>query len=190
MGEKLPYDYEVEWIGANGTQWADTEMIWDSSFAIDLYIVDFLLGGTGICGARANWLDRMIHVASNQDGLAFCFRNKYQTNIKIQNHADHHIRIANGKLYVDGELKSSFNYTSFNCGKSAYIFAVHDNDRTIFLKEVPTKIKKMVVSDKNNLAISELIGVVKNNVPCLYDTIRKKFLFNQGTDNFIIGPKI
>ena len=45
--------------------------------------------------------------------------------------------------------------------------------------------------DENGNLIVDLIPVLdKNDVPCMYDKVEKKFYYNQGTGDFIAGPII
>ena len=107
-----------------------------------------------------------------------------------------HLSFIDGAVIVNERGKSNNTHVvrlskqSFATSWPMFLFGM--NAHGIFTSSAPVRLYQCGIhrNNKTNDAIRLFIPVLdSDNIPCLYDIIEKKFYYNQGTGQFIAGPK-
>lgn len=196
----LPSAYQqVEYLESTGTQWIKTDI--ESRFSVtvesdimftasqDSYTFSFLDGEGFRIGANGWWNYRM------QIGYGSTYRssgaNTLPLNIKYKYKSI--IEDGNQEVYLDDELKTTFNMTRNTdtlTGTHFGIFARCKNDTgaDLFSK---AKMYSLKVSDAGVL-LGDYIPCYRkaDQKPGMYDLVSGTFYTNSGTGEFVVGEEV
>lgn len=186
-GKNLPYDYEVEWIQANGNCRFVTNTYFDYSTE---YVSRFYFGNiqsralfTGVFGSSGNGylgIDKNGYVEiTYNSSSSYNVRNKECTFI-----------IANQTKKCNG---TNINYTSTFVrwfDRTSYpltIFGYQMNVDGVDLYE--TKFISAYVRN-SGIVVADFIPVVKNNIGYIFDKVNSQLISSVNPNNLIIGPRV
>lgn len=193
----LPYGYtEVEYLESSGTQYIDTEVIYQNGYNIESYFTcdtstassKFLFGVYGNGSLRQcafstyrNWnttsaLANFYYGLMNQTVV-----NKAVNKVELKNKVWYYNDTAYGDAW---DFDASENLTM-------YLFAGHTAAGTNPNYYFIGKIHSFKMYNTNNTLIRDYIPALDTNgKPCLYDKVTAKPYYNKGTGEFTYGPKI
>jgi len=181
LNSVLPYDYEVEYLESSGTQWIDTGIAASVNKTFMLRMM-FTNNSSTTQVFFGIWFttetpkpQKQAYIKSNNtlviNGLNVCSAYSNQaitSNTKFD-------------IYL-----SSYSTTATNA--SLYLFARNvDSGSVSGINNM--RLYRMIVRNTYNVE-KYIIPVVKNGIPCLYDKIGDEFYYNQGTGDFIAGPRV
>lgn len=174
----LPYDYEVEYLESTGTQWIDTGYYPKKHLT---EIEERHKQGSGYTwGCR--WDGYSYTVGVWRDVVYFF------SGYSRKSETEYTVKIANGEVYVNGTLWFTYNSVQeVTAPYPIYLFAWNTNG--IKQQQGTERLYFFKVSE-NGLAILDLIPVVKDNTGYMYDKVSGQLFGNNGTDNFIVGPRL
>lgn len=184
---------EVEYLESTGTQYIDTGITPTTNTTIDTVFKFMSKEGVGLNGVRqtSDFTTRFYPMAtySNTDQFRCSFGSEeyYFDDILSIHHIVYNDKQHN--LYVDDELKNTFNVNNINLDGNKTIWIFGGNN------ENPSTNKwyaqEMIYSFKiynNGSIIRNLIPVIDDlSTPCLFDNVEKKCYYNQGTGEFLYG---
>lgn len=195
-----PYKQELSYIQSTGTQCIDTEVI------PKVNETKIVISNFSVVEHTESWETYFGSDSSDGASDSFRFRRYSDTDILGANwggasgtyYSNYiHSNYAVGKvletveygpdgLFINGVLESQIETTSpVNGAYSMYLFAGNDGG-SIFR---PSKIRfsNFQVYQKN-VIIRDYIPVLDwDDIPCLYDKVRRKMCYSIGTGNFIAG---
>ncbi len=185
---------EIEYIESTGTQYIKTGI--DSNSNLDVYL-EFQITSdpstfTRIFGSRENWQKNAFSIQKLADKkLRIDYGSQNYTDVDVISTNMRYIwRQEQNVLYINNTKVTEFSSTQFN-GPELYLFNSNLIDSQYnFEKEFFTgRVFRLKIS-KANQTLLDLIPVIdSNNTVCLYDKVSEKFYYNQGTGDFIAGPK-
>lgn len=185
---ELPQGYTaLEYIQSSGTQYIDTgrKLTQDSDITIDFMIVGTKNRNAGMFGSRESVSKN--NLALSQDGGSGYFAgdfSKYPNYRFTRSLSLERIKIRMNKtgVWVNNILKKTWSdVANFETPTNGLIFDIGNNNWT------------------GNKAIMRLYGYTdgdvqqlipcldENGVPCMFDLIRRRNLYNQGTGSFTWG---
>lgn len=180
MGTNLPYAYEIEYLQGDGNAYLDTSLtvlfLNNKHFQIDVLLPDnrtYVWGGTFYDGQlvftmgayRNDWGgdDRSITVPKNTKFSVIQTDENIVVNETLLPRTNR-TRDINFFLFTRNPIETNTVFRGF-----IYLFKVWDNNQTY----------------------EELIPVVdKQGVPAMYDKVSGQLFYNQGTGQFIAGPRV
>jgi len=185
--DPLPYDYQVEYLESTGTQYIDTGTLSYDDLRIESKWHLSSVDGTVFYGIRRNQSTISAGGSIRPTGYARWGSTAYISIISF------------GDLEIIQDA-SGINVNGIRYRYSAREIVLPDEGHTMFLfawrnasdnASGFTKAKCYYYKVyKNNTLIQDLIPVVKDRVPCMYDKVTKTFFYNQGTGSFIAGPRV
>lgn len=188
---------ELEYLESTGTQYIDTGFLSNQLYDKSLYIKMKTTGGTssyaynGAYHISGTGLTVQFGLLATSDTLCRTTLNHFDpsylnvTNLQKSEYTE--MMMTPNEYWVNGELKSTHEQTSvdkiletnnpfFIFGRSQYNAA---NSIT------PMIISEFWIKDANGKFVQHLIPVLdKDFVPCMYDKVSGRFLYNQGTGEF------
>lgn len=203
MESLLPEGYtELEYIESTGTQYIDTGYIFDgSNYEIETKASITKLNSQWaiLCGERHNVDNLQIRnggIGFNYDINYINYAENGYANVilgktELNKQYVWNVYYDNVNKYVlasrnnEEPFKDFFN-SSLLGGKSIYIFGFNAN-KLDFL--VSAKLYYFKIKQDNKLVRDFIPALDKNNVPCLYDKVEGENYYNQGTGEFVVGPK-
>lgn len=194
---ELPYDAEVEYLKASGTQWIDTGIT--GTINVD-FEMQFKMDGTNAyynaIGDRLSASSRLYSLVmsnSSSSGFASFFTAGDSNNALniAKSYRTYNVvtyRKTGLNIYVDnslaGTLPSSPTFTTpytivlFGCRSDGVIASQYNLNGKIYWCKLLD----------NNVPVRDMIPVRKNGVGYMYDKISKQLFGNAGTGDFTIGP--
>ena len=177
----------VDYLQSSNTQYINTEFLPNQDTTVEMKIFRTT--------PRAYWFSAW-NTAYNNGAYAVCNdgTNVYSgydgqgggTGSPV-NDGEHIIKLDKNIVYIDGEVFREFEYTNFQVNYSLYLFAQNRAGTAYFSS----------TSGENAFIMTECKiydngTLVRNFKPCqdgegtycLYDTVRKKYYYNQGTGVF------
>lgn len=188
---------EIEYIESTGTQYIKTGI--DSNSNLDVYL-EFQITSdpstfTRIFGSRENWQKNAFSIQKLADKkLRIDYGSQNYTDVDVISTNMRYIwRQEQNVLYINNTKVTEFSSTQFN-GPELYLFNSNLKDSEIveqrFNSESFTgRVFRLKISEENQTLLDLIPVIDSNNTVCLYDKVSEKFYYNQGTGDFIAGPK-
>ena len=196
QASEKPYLYELEYIESTGTQWIDT--------GIDISSLDYTIKANATTNfgfgyvhqnkANGTWLAGNWNSKNNND-VRF-FYGDYNSVVQTANKegSTYVFDLKSGKFSRDDTLIKQVNVhtgTDSIKNNTLPIFNWYDYEKgDIETRNVGSKCYSFQIYEGDTL-VRDLVPVMdKNGVVCMYDTVSGQNFYNQGTGDFIAGPKI
>ena len=190
----LPYTSKVEFIESTDDQWIDTLInpSSDGTMTID-FCGGVIPNETG--PSRVRWSGNPTYdtygLYPRKDNVRMgCYWGRFSDGKYNLFDVDASKRmvviIDKNKVYINGNLEHTFDYSFFQSPYTLPLFATYDVE--IGIKCSNTRIYKFSYFD-NSQSI-ELSPVRKENNGCMYDSISKTLFENKGTIPFVYGNDI
>ena len=175
----------LEYIESSGKQYIDTGIVPTTTTIVELQfkkvgnIIDYeRLFGT------VNTFEIM---RSNRSSTNWVFKvsgGEYTVNLGTTTNLTT-IRCGNGTIYVNEDLKLTYNKSTISTSNTIYLFHSKSADRYGIFQLYNCKI----YSEPGILVRSFLPAIDNNNTICLYEEINNKFYYNLGSGTLIAGPE-
>ena len=187
-GKRLPYDAEVEYLAATGTQWIDTGITAKQSLKIRAVFETNSTTSYFAYGVRAE--NSTISCATG-NGTTLGYVRWGTTALAsavpsglVDISQDSSGIIANGTTY-------SYDATQTVVEQSGYTMVVFAgrNSATTVTANMVGKFYSFEIWDNNSL-VRDLIPVRKGSVGYLYDRVTRKLFGNAGSGDFEVGPDV
>lgn len=191
-----PYDAEVEWLGANGTQYVDidfTPKIGDSIYAKVLFTDyaytndEFVILSAGDSSSNMLHFDYVRSVVNNARGLRFkYFTNTYSTvSVTPTNNTWYQLNInSSGTATLAGKTMTSTPIDELENNTTLRLFS-NRNSTTVFRG----RISEFYVV-RNGERVLDLIPVRVGQIGYMYDKVSGQLFGNSGSGNFILGNDV
>lgn len=195
-GSNLPYAYKVEYLVSSGTQYIDTGY-YPNYTTRALCGFSCVFSDTGIFGMRdasykgSNDFD-CIAYDTNQIGLIWRFNSgniQFPDAFPFVNNKRYDISVGNSYVKIDGSLYSTATTIAWQS---------HINTLTIFARKInyhevycgASKIYYLKITEDGVLLLDYIPVVDKQGIPAMYDKVSGQLFYNQGTGQFITGPRV
>lgn len=187
---KLPYDKEILYLESNGTQYIDTNIIYNGSYRFEVKFLcnslsspDDANSGT-IFGTRTYPEIDSFQLSTYKSG---CFGyNGLTSNLGITTNTEYITEFKrDNKLYINNVEKLTLDNKSFNTVEPILLFALYQ--RSNVTERFLGRIYYFKLYDENDNIILDMIPVRKNGIGYMYDKVSKQLFSNQGTGNFVLG---
>lgn len=186
--EGLPEGYTaVEYIQSSGTQCIDTgrKLTQDSDITIDFSIVGEINRDAGIFGSRQSALKNNLTLFQNKNPIVFSgdFSEYQKHRFTAASSLERtKIRMNKAGVWVNDILKKSWSdVADFETPTNGLIFDVGNNNWT------GNKAVMRLYSYTDGDAQRLVPCLDADGVPCMYDLVRRRTLYNQGTGSFTWG---
>lgn len=182
-----PYT-ELDYLQSTGTQYIDTGIAAQQpNISIEMK-AQFVVANnrTSMFGSnRGAAYNSYIMTTWESNNLYFYTGNSgynYATFADISN--QHIYKTVDNLLYVDGTLLVTGNATSYSNGQPIFLFGANMNGA--FSQGASAKIWycKIKIGD---VLVRDLIPVLYEGVPCMYDKISETYFYNEGSGDFLYG---
>ena len=192
--EKLPYDYEVEWLQRSGNQHIDTGVkpYNTTRFVTKVYNIQY--GGAffgcrvaqnnrGFYGLLANENSSLVLYVALGDKVA-------ELRDLLHNGENITFEINRDKVYVNNELVYVSPTKNYNTADiNIMLFNLKQYNTNIANLSTTVRLGSTQIY-QNDVLVRDFIPVVKDGVGYMYDKVEEKFYANLGNGQFTIGPKI
>lgn len=192
-----PYAYKVEYLESTGTQYIDTGINPHSTTKVECD-ANWTMSSTGsgsenpnptLFGSRNTLPLRMYEVLQ---GVYNALYYQYGGSSPAITHG-YGVRniffTDKNKLYIDGVLKITDQISTFSIDYPIALFAL--NQGGSINRFCKAKVYGFKIWQDGVTLTSDYIPVVdKQGVACMYDRVSGEFFYNQGTGEFIAGPRI
>lgn len=192
-GRNLPYAYKVKYLESSGTQWILTNIflatpkptILDITFAsIDGNYDKNVFGGDDARGFN-------LYFQGNYSlGFYLCggfVLNNLNINAVVKNTV--HIEIQNNAQGTFILNNASFTIPQKNITQSTSPFNLFTQYSGTY-RCSKIRIYKCSIVIEDNKVLDFIPVVDKQGVPAMYDKVSSQLLYNQGTGQFIAGPRV
>lgn len=196
-GGKWIDNYEVlDYIEATGTQYVNIATTLNSNSKIEAEATYTSTSGVQMLyGARNVKTNTalMIGRASNNNTNCYSYYNKEYAAVKTMTASDwtqrHKYTLDKNKTYIDNVLLKTFTASTFDTRTNCYIFAISESGTASYKTSARLHSFK-IWQDGTNLT-KELYPVRarENSQLGLYDMVNRVFYTNNGSGEFIGGPK-
>lgn len=188
----LPYDYAVEYVQSNGTQYVATGVSISSSTAGYEAKVAFARhpDWASAFGSRGT-TNSMVRISGALQLQSWLYNRSFAQIVNEWSVHDVVMQSISGaqSAYLDGVQKTlSGTYAANTNGQTFSIFANHRDSNN---KETPSTSRLYslrIWEDGNDLL--RAVPCVKDGVPCIYDEVGKRFLYPAVGDQLIAGTRI
>lgn len=177
----LPYDYEVEFLESTGEQRIDTGILPSTScdFSLDVEVVATTNTDSCLFCASTTWAFGKLGLFYTKNLEMYYLIRGAAWSINLSRHV---FRVNAGDLYQDGQLKYDAEIPLSAIDTTLKLISDGTGGRKCICRIYSFK----YVDQDTRM---ELIPVVKDGIGCFYDVISETVLYNQGSGQFIIGPK-
>lgn len=186
LGQTVKEYNNLAYIQANGTQWLDTGYTPNDNTKIIIELSDIVNSNeTAIFGANTTWKENSY--------LLYCLGSEamnwtYNGPITVTSDltSKHTITIYRSTVILDGSTVSTdtqINSSAIN--STLTLFSIPGGQHRSSYKLYSFKIYENDVLIKNYIPVKDALNVV-----CLYDTINKQYIYNNGVGNFIAGEEV
>ena len=182
--EPPPYDYEIQYLESSGAPYIDTGVYITKSTTVEIshQVIALYADVSGDISYFSCW------TSNNQ--CAYCFRtgsNAIRTRWGSSTSTELAVSKNDMILFtVDGTKYVNKNVTK-NTTKSANTGSSYPTNQTFRLFVGTANRPVRIYYAK--VGTLDLIPVVKDNVPCMYDKVGKTFFYNAGSGDFTAGPQ-
>lgn len=187
----LPYDAEVEYLEATGTQWINAGVTPDGNTAIDsVWTIPSTSSGT-LCGGRTSGSEGQFYVWArpNHTNPNMAWRFGYGTTSTYFGPASAYttpMRVSFGPGYAKfGSAEKTFSSQTFT-GTRFYIFALC-NGASSSSDLTPLKLHWLKIW-QSDVLVRDFLPVRVGTVGYLYDRVSGELFGNAGKGAFVIGP--
>jgi hypothetical protein len=190
---------ELEYIESSGTQYIDIGLTADDDIRIDIKVQPKSGNNTFLFGGRDNDQYNSFALEVFPNGKSDSVYVEYGTTSQTLdcNHSltTKAVRINMFTDNFSGSKTVAIDYKMFDFPKQSFsasnnIFLFGLNDRGIFTAGTTCRLYRCEIF-KNGRRVRDLFAALdENDVPCLYDTIGKRFYRNKGYGQFTAGPLI
>lgn len=186
IGKEYKEYNNLAYIQANGTQWLDTGYTPNDNTKIIIELSDIVKPNeTAIFGANTTWKENSY--------LLYCLNSRkmnwtYNGPITITSDltSKHTITIFRGTVILDGSTVSTNTQINSSAVNSTLtLFSIPGGQYRGSYKLYSFKIYENDVLIKNYIPVKDVLNIV-----CLYDTINKQYIYNQGPNEFISGEEV
>lgn len=188
--KKLPYDAEIEYLEANGTQIIDTGVKNNSSIVIDTKMA--VSGSNCLSGVELNTSNRFKWGCSNSGYIYYGFGGTNKTSSTIftlDNPCTFHME--QGNQYVKDSsdttlMSSTVTFSSFST-RNIPLFRCYSNSSYV----TTTGTHRIYYCNISGTDVSiQLIPVRVGNVGYMYDKVSGQLYGNAGSGSFTLGPDV
>ena len=188
-GKSLPYDAQVEYIEATGTQYIDTNLVMGD----DKYVIEAKFNISS--GTSTNWSALFTNRESSRNTYGFAIKD-YRTYInpctspdsaigtQYTKGIDYTLSLKKGEITLNGTTYTNTNYLTSYSRNSLLIFVQRYN-----WSHISAKLYSLTISHSGNI-IMDFIPVRVGTVGYLFDKVSGKLFGIVGTDDFIIGNDV
>lgn len=192
----LPYDAEVEYLEATGTQYIDTQISELYPMSVDIKVcvkafassqdVFYIFGGTYYNNALTGTQFRIRGYKNSREITVNHASNNFSFPISLD--AIYDIRNDGNDWYVNNELYTTLSPTTSNQSSvHMLLFALYISPN-VYLSPATVRIYSAKVSNKDNHV--DLIPVRVGTTGYMYDKVSGTLFGNNGTGDFVLGPDI
>lgn len=185
LGNRPEYT-QLTYIQANGTQWLDTGYTPNDNTNIIIELSDIVKPNeTAMFGANTTWKEYSY--------LLYCLNSRamnwtYNGPITVTSDltSKHTITMYRSTVTLDGStvsMDTQINSSAVN--STLTLFSIPGGQYRGSYKLYSFKIYENDALIKNYIPVKDV-----SNVVCLYDTINKQYIYNQGTNKFISGEEV
>lgn len=182
---------ELEYIESTGTQYIDFEIkpSQDIRLVLDFEVLSGNTSEAHICSARTNGGTPLLTLFFNTSGT---YGTRYgtanaQTFSGISGVGRHIFDRNKNVCTIDGEFSMTAAVQSFSVDTNLTLFCRNEGSSVnAFMKG--RSYSCQVYEDGTNISVNCIPVKRKDGVVCLYDKVRRKYLVNKGTGEFVAGP--
>lgn len=182
-GGNRPEYTQLTYIQANGTQWLDTGYTPNDNTKIIVELSDIVKPDeTAMFGANTTW-DEYSYLLYCHSGMRWTYNGPIIVTSDLT--SKHTITMYRGTVILDGSTVSTDTQINSSAVNSTLtLFSIPGGQHRGSYKLYSFKIYENGVLIKNYIPVKDALNVV-----CLYDTINKQYIYNQGTNEFISGEE-
>ena len=188
---KLSEQKILQYIGATGTQYINTEFIPNNNTRLvaDMNLQNTTTTSGALFGSRT---------ASKEQAFAlFASNTRFQTDfgnvqaiVTMTTTTGRHIIDKNKNLlYVDGTLKNTLTNNTFTGIYPMYLFQINNGGTAITSLPTTANLYSCQIYDYGPLAKDFIPAQTEDGTVCLYEKISGKYHKNIGTGTFTAGPE-
>lgn len=185
----MPVEYQqLEYIQTSGTQYIDTGYIPSSNTSIEMKASNNATTNTTLyCARGTSGYQDKTYTAFLINGTSF--RVDYYNSVQYENQmtaAKDTVYVYKQKknvVYVDGNLVKTLNQTEFSSAYNMYLLASHRGGSEIG-NIGNVKLYYCKIWDGETLVRDYIPVLDKDGVACLYDKVKGKYYYNQGSGTF------
>lgn len=191
-GRELPSGYiECEYLEATGSQYLNTGYYPNQDTKVETTINVLSHNGSVInylFGAYDSSRSFAIYYSYNQlDWGVMCGSVDSNTSVSYQSNVKQKLEFDKDYLSIDGtNVYNVGSTTTFTSTRTMYLFWGNGTSR---LKSI-SRIYDFKIYENGNIVMNLIPCLDTNGVPCMYDTISRTALYNQGTDQFFYKIKV
>ena len=194
--KSLPYDAQLQWLKASGTQWIDTEVLARNGLKISVKVTS-AGSSASIYGGGNGWGNSYLQTSFGTTGGKNVFYFGYgsyaacpDTTVNWKSGDTFEIVEDDNEFYVNNKKLGAAAKTTFQTAYPIALFCYnrsgshgeHSKDTIYYFK----------IEDGNEVLI-DLIPVKFTNEDsetegAMYDRVSEKLFMNKGTGKFILGP--
>lgn len=172
----------LSYIQSSGSQYIDTGVIPTNNTIIEMSIKKV---GNIVDYERLFGINNIYEIMRDNRGTTFRLRfnggDGTSVSFNVSTTDFTKIKFGKGEFYLNDDSAKTYSY-SFTTNKNAYLFYANEADRYGIIQLAYCKIWEDTELIRSFIPVKDSSDVV-----CLYDTIGKKFYYNEGTGNFIGG---
>lgn len=172
---------EIQYIESNGKQWIDTGIYCDNNTKLEIWY-DTLNNVSGNIAI----LDKFgLHYLGGTYNYFYSNSGRPTSSKSITNNTKLYHRLDSTGYYIDeikcADIKSN---DKFKTAITLKLFC-YDNGNNKFCSS--GKLYKCKLSQNGSVVRDFIPSLDKDDKPCLYDKVEKKYYYNQGTGEFLYG---
>lgn len=176
---------QLTYIQANGTQWLDTGYIPNDNTKIIIELSDIVNSfDPAIFGANTTWDECTYLLYCGAGGIRWTYNGPIIVTSDLT--SKHTITMYRSTVTLDGSTVSTDTQINSSAVNSTLtLFSIPGGKHRSSYKLYSFKIYKNDILIKNYIPAKDVLNVV-----CLYDTINKQYIYNQGSNEFISGEEV
>jgi len=188
----LPYDSEIEYLEATGTQHINTNLICSGEYRFKIKFMCNSLrspedgNSASIFGSRTSATIKDYQLSTFKNG---CFGYYgLHTNLGINSlNTEYIVEFIEDKLFINNDKRLNNLNTSFTTSSPLFLFALYQSSNNNICEHFIGRIYYFKIYDENNNIILDMIPVRKNGIGYMFDKVTNQLFENSGTSNFILG---
>lgn len=185
----LPYDMELEYLQADGTQYINTGIINNSSVIIDMKMS--ASGTNCLHGSEYTYQYRFKWGADGNGYVYYGYQNNHTSGVTFQLDQPCTYYLKQGEQYVkdyqENTILSSSETLSTYSTNPIMLFKCYSGSDWV---NTSGTVRIYRCKIYNNGVLMDLIPVRKGQIGYLYDKISGQLFANAGTGDFVLGPDI
>lgn len=200
LGNKLVFQVGkplfLDYIESDGSQYIDTELLcsYDYTVKVKYAYTAFKSSYNCIFGARDQAQsegNQIYWVGCNSNGKELMMRmGKIASTYTLEPNEVYELTINPNEATINGTSLGDAMYDGeIGFSKTIRLFSINDISPGVFVSSA--RLYYFQVYDKDMKLIQDLRPAIdRKGVVCMYDTVTKKYFYNQGTGTLIAGNKI